>query len=106
MRHVLMKDPSEAAVGARARSAGMLTLRAAAIEKAKRGETTFEEAVRVTHSDDHAGGHHCPACERAVASDMVACPWCAATLDRGHCEGCGRTLDPDWRICPWCRAQA
>ncbi|MFP5333699.1 MAG: ATPase, T2SS/T4P/T4SS family [Actinomycetes bacterium] len=105
MRQVLMKDPSESAVGARARSAGMLTLRAAAIEKAKRGETTFEEAVRVTHSDDHAGGRHCPACERTVAADMVACPWCAATLDRGHCA-CGRTLDPDWRICPWCRADA
>ncbi|MFZ5871459.1 MAG: ATPase, T2SS/T4P/T4SS family [Actinomycetota bacterium] len=103
MRQVLMKDPSEAAVGAQARAAGMLTLRGAAIEKARRGDTTFEEAVRVTHSDDHAGGRHCPACERAVTADMVACPWCAATLDRGHCEGCARTLDPDWKICPWCR---
>ncbi len=32
----------------------------AAIEKARRGETTFEEAVRVTHSD-HAGTQACPA---------------------------------------------
>jgi type IV pilus assembly protein PilB len=103
MRQVLMKDPSESAVGARARAAGMLTLRAAAIEKARRGETTFEEAVRVTHSDDEVGGHHCTSCERPVTADMVACPWCAATLDRGHCATCSRTLEVDWRICPWCR---
>ena len=105
MRKVLMKDPSEAAVGAQARAGGMLTLRASAIEKARRGETTFEEAVRVTHSDDHVGGRHCSACERPVEHDMIACPWCAATLDRGHCSGCSRTLDPDWRICPWCRTE-
>ena len=80
----------------------MLTLRAAAIEKARRGQTTFEEAVRVTHADHH-GAHACPACERPVEPDMVVCPWCAATLDRGHCERCARSLDPDWKICPWCR---
>jgi type IV pilus assembly protein PilB len=106
MRTVLMTDPTESAVGARARAGGMLTLRAAAIEKARRGETTFEEAVRVTHSDDDAGGHRCAACERPVEHDMVACPWCAATLDRGHCRTCSRNLDPDWQICPWCRTRA
>jgi type IV pilus assembly protein PilB len=105
MRQVLIKDPSEAAILAQARAAGMLTLRAAAIEKAHRGETTYEEAVRVTHADHHAS-HACPACERPVEQDMVVCPWCAATLDRGHCEGCARTLDPDWKICPWCRTPA
>jgi type IV pilus assembly protein PilB len=105
MRQVLIKDPSEASVSSQARAAGMLTLRAAAIEKARRGETTFEEAVRVTHADHHAS-HACPACERPVEQDMVVCPWCAATLDRGHCEGCARTLDPDWKICPWCRTPA
>ncbi len=76
-----------------------------ALEKARRGETTFEEATRVTHAD-HAGGHACPACDRKVDDDMVVCPWCATTLDRGHCQGCGRELDPDWRICPWCRTPA
>jgi type IV pilus assembly protein PilB len=105
MRQILIKDPSEAAISAQTRAAGMLTLRAAAIEKARRGDTTFEEAVRVTHADHHAP-HSCPACERPVEQDMVVCPWCAATLDRGHCERCARTLDPDWKICPWCRTPA
>jgi type IV pilus assembly protein PilB len=105
MRQVLMKDPSEAAISAQARASGMVTLRAAAIIKALRGQTTFEEAVRVTHAD-HAGGSSCPVCERPVESDMVACPWCAATLDRGQCQNCSRNLDADWRICPWCRTPA
>ena len=105
MRQVLMRDPSEAAIAAQARAAGMLTLRAAAIEKARRGDTTFEEAIRVTHAD-HSGGHSCPACDRGVEPDMVACPWCGTSLDRGQCHGCSRNLDPDWRVCPWCRTPA
>ncbi len=105
MRQVLVKDPSEAAISAQARATGMLTLRAAAIEKARRGETTFEEAVRVTHADRH-GSRSCSACDRPVEQDMVVCPWCAATLDRGHCEHCARALDADWKICPWCRTPA
>jgi type IV pilus assembly protein PilB len=105
MRQVLVKDASEAAISAQARAAGMLTLRAAAIEKARRAQTTFEEAVRVTHAD-HGGQHGCPACGRPIEQDMVVCPWCAATLNRGHCERCARNLDPDWKICPWCRTPA
>jgi type IV pilus assembly protein PilB len=105
MRQVLLKDASESAIAAQAAAAGMLTLRASAIEKAGRGETTFEEAIRVTNADS-AGGHRCPVCDRGVETDMVVCPWCTATLDRGHCSGCARNLDPDWRICPWCRTPA
>lgn len=105
MRQVLLHDPSEEAVSAQARAEGILTLRAAAIEKARRAETTFEEAARVTHVD-HGGQHACHACERPVEQDMVVCPWCTATLDRGHCERCARRLDPDWKICPWCRTPA
>jgi type IV pilus assembly protein PilB len=104
MRQVLLKDPSESAVATQARADGILTLRAAAIEKAKRGETTFEEAVRVTHSDQSAQ-HACPVCDRPVESGMLVCPWCATTLDRGHCPTCAKSLDPDWKVCPWCRTQ-
>ena len=105
MRQVLMHSATEAALGAQARAAGVLTLRAAAIEKARRGETTFEEAIRVTHTDQSSGGA-CPACERPVEPDMIACPWCATGLDTGRCHSCARPLDSDWRICPWCRTPA
>jgi type IV pilus assembly protein PilB len=105
MRQVLLKDATEASVAAQARSAGMVTLRASAVEKARAGLTTFEEALRVTHSD-HASAETCPTCARSVNRDMVACPWCATSLDRGRCRECTRQLDPDWRICPWCRTPA
>ncbi len=102
MRTVLMTSATEAAVKAQALASGMRTLRASGLEKARRGETTFEEVVRVTHSDE-AGGEHCQACSRAVERGMVACPWCAATIDTGACSGCSRRLEPEWLVCPWCR---
>jgi type IV pilus assembly protein PilB len=106
MRQVLMRDATEAAISAQARAAGMQTLRASALDKARAGLTSFEEALRVTTEDDHGGSHGCPVCGRRVQDDMVACPFCAATLDRGHCVNCGRALDKDWRICPYCRTPA
>ena len=102
LRRVLMTSPTEATVGAQARASGMRTLRASALEKARRGETTFEEAVRVTHSDQ-AGGRHCPSCERTVETGMHRCPWCSVALDAGGCASCSRELAPDWLVCPWCR---
>lgn len=105
MRKVLLTSATESAVGAQARLMGMKTLRASALEKARRGETTFEEVVRVTHTD-HAGGRHCPSCERGVDSGMLVCPWCAVALDVGTCSSCTRPLEPDWIICPWCRTAA
>ena len=106
LRQVLLRDPSEDAVGAVARAQGMTSLRAAAVAKARRGETTFEEAVRVTSSDGHAdtGGAHCPSCERSVGADMVVCPWCATDLHAGACAGCARPLEAEWLVCPWCRS--
>ncbi|MBK7622668.1 MAG: Flp pilus assembly complex ATPase component TadA [Kineosporiaceae bacterium] len=105
MRQVLLSDPSEAAISAQARASGMATLRAAALDKAAHGLTTYEEAIRVTHAD-HSGGSSCPACRRPVEQGMVVCPWCATTVDRGHCHKCAKQLDADWRICPWCRTPA
>ena len=48
MRAALMRDASETAIGEIAARQGMVTLRGSAIAKAMRGETTFEEALRVT----------------------------------------------------------
>jgi CheY-like chemotaxis protein/RNA polymerase subunit RPABC4/transcription elongation factor Spt4 len=66
------------------------------------GETTFEEVLRVTHTES-TGGVACRSCARHLADDMVVCPWCNTTVGRGHCESCARPLDPDWMVCPWCR---
>ncbi|WP_432573806.1 GspE/PulE family protein [Kineococcus sp. SYSU DK005] len=48
VRKVLMTTPTESALGEEAARIGMSTLRASALAKAMRGETTFEEVVRVT----------------------------------------------------------
>ncbi|MGN6598407.1 MAG: ATPase, T2SS/T4P/T4SS family [Actinomycetes bacterium] len=105
MRRVLLSTPTEEAVSARARAARSRTLRGAALALAFRGETTLEEVLRVTH-DDRGVGLSCPACRHAVQEDMVACPWCRASLDTGHCASCSRQIDAEWRICPWCRTPA
>jgi type IV pilus assembly protein PilB len=102
MRQVLMTSATESAVGAQAKAAGMMTMRAAALRKARRGETTFEEVIRVTHSD-HTGGKQCPSCHRGVEAGMLACPWCGVAIDRGSCAACARRVEPEWSTCPWCR---
>ncbi len=91
VRSVLLRTPNEAALAAAARAGNMLTLRGAGIAKARRGETTFEEVLRVTQVD-LAGGRKCSSCDRAVGDDMVACPWCATTIDQGHCSACARAV--------------
>ena len=105
LRSVLLQTPTEAAVAAAARTAGMTTLRAAGLARARRGETTFEEVLRVTQVDasDHT---RCAACDSTLDDDMVACPWCGIVVDRGHCTACARPLEPDWKICPWCRTES
>jgi type IV pilus assembly protein PilB len=102
LRKVLLSTPTEAAIGAAAREHGMTTLRASALAAAFRGETTFEEVLRATHVDT-VSGPRCPTCARALADDMVCCPWDGALLGRNHCSSCDRTLDPEWAVCPWCR---
>jgi len=105
VRSVLSHTPTEAAVGAAARAAGMTTLRGSGLARARRGETTFEEVLRVSQVDV-TEGHRCTSCDRAVDADMIACPWCATVVDRGHCSSCARPLDAGWKICPWCRTTA
>ncbi len=102
MRRILVRDPSEDAVLAQAKVAGMQTLRASALAKAMDGRTTFEEVLRVTTSD-HTGGSACSVCERPVERGMVACPWCSADLEAARCRSCAKELDPAWALCPWCR---
>ena len=48
LRDTLLTTPTEAAVSAIAVKNKMVTMRQAGIMKAKRGETTFEEVLRVT----------------------------------------------------------
>jgi type IV pilus assembly protein PilB len=102
LRKVLLSTPTEAAIGAAAREHGMTTLRAAALGAAYRGETTFEEVLRATHVDT-VSGPRCPTCARALADDMICCPWDGAVLGSNKCPSCEKQLDGEWAVCPWCR---
>ena len=105
MRHVLLTTPTEAAIGAAARAHGMATLRTSALAAAHRGDTTYEEVLRATHIDDVAGPR-CPTCARALADDMLCCPWDGTPIGANRCGKCDRPLDPQWTTCPWCRTPA
>jgi type IV pilus assembly protein PilB len=102
MRRVLLEGGGEAAIMQAAKEAGLRTLRADGIVRAMRGLTTFEEVLRVTHADTESM-LRCGHCERRVAADMVACPWCAHDLDTGRCQNCHKALQPEWHVCPYCR---
>ncbi len=102
LRKMLLSTPTEAAIGAAAREHGMTTLRASGLAAAHRGETTYEEVLRSTHVDT-VSGPRCPSCARALADDMVCCPWDGVVLSRNRCAGCDKQLDGDWEVCPWCR---
>jgi CheY-like chemotaxis protein len=102
LRKVLLTNPSEAAIGAAARAHGMATLRTSALAAAHRGETTYEEVLRATHVDE-LGGPRCPTCARALADDMLCCPWDGTPVGQHRCTGCEKPLDTQWRTCPWCR---
>ena len=102
LRSVLLTTPTEAAIGAAARANGMLTLRASALAAAHRGATTYEEVLRATHVDA-VSGPRCPSCARALADDMLVCPWDGTPVGQHLCTGCRKQLDPEWTTCPWCR---
>jgi CheY-like chemotaxis protein len=102
MRAALLSDPTEAAIGAAAHAHGMMTLRGSALAAAHRGETTYEEVLRTTHVDT-VDTHLCPSCARALAEDMVCCPFDGTPVGRQRCESCERPLDTDWATCPYCR---
>lgn len=67
-----------------------------------RGETTYEEVLRVTHVDSGTTPR-CPMCARALADDMLCCPYDGALVGRDTCPSCERSLDSDWSTCPFCR---
>jgi type IV pilus assembly protein PilB len=102
MRQVLLATPTEAAIGAAARANGMMTLRGSALAAAHRGETTYEEVLRATHVDA-VSGPRCPSCARALADDMVCCPFDGTLIGRDRCTSCDKALDGEWTVCPWCR---
>lgn len=111
VRAVLLNDPSEASLGAAARAADVRSLRDTALDVAARGQTTYEEVLRITTSsqlkrtaipDCHGCGRPIPA---EIGDDLVCCPWCGTDAETRACPHCHRRAASSWRTCPYCRTQ-
>jgi type IV pilus assembly protein PilB len=103
LRDALRAGGDERHVAAAAEASGVLSLRASGMLKAFRGETTYEEVLRVTAGDGTARAVRCVGCGGAVGAEMLCCPWCGTAANSGRCGHCTKQLEPNWRVCPWCR---
>lgn len=56
-----------------------------------------EEALLQTIEDATV----CPACNRRVQKDWIACPNCHIKLKK-VCPHCGKYLELPWNLCPYC----
>ena len=56
-----------------------------------------EEALLQTIEDASV----CPACNRRVQKDWIACPNCHVKLKK-VCPHCGKYLELPWNLCPYC----
>jgi type IV pilus assembly protein PilB len=106
LRDALRGGGDERAVADAARASGVRSLRASGMLKAFRGETTYEEVLRVTAGDGSVQPVRCTGCGGGLTEDMLCCPWCATAADSGRCTGCSKQLEAIWRVCPWCRTPA
>jgi type II secretory ATPase GspE/PulE/Tfp pilus assembly ATPase PilB-like protein len=77
VRELIGANAAESAIRHAGRVAGMQSLREDGLAKARRGETTLDEVLRVTPGDVVTAGA-CPACGQRVEEDYAVCPWCAA----------------------------
>jgi type IV pilus assembly protein PilB len=103
LRDALRAGGDERLVAAAAHASGVRSLRASGMLKAFRGETTYEEVLRVTAADGGVVTTRCHRCGGAVDDGMLCCPWCGTDADSGHCRSCSKKLEANWRVCPWCR---
>jgi type IV pilus assembly protein PilB len=104
LRTVMLESPTETAIAAAARDGGLRTLRMNALDLAHRGDTTYEEVLRVTQVDVVSGGAgtHCRACTRPIDDGMVFCPWCGTGIDKHVCATCATPMLGAWTHCPSC----
>jgi type IV pilus assembly protein PilB len=102
LRDALRGGGDERQVAEAARLSGVRSLRASGLLKALRGETTYEEVLRVT-AGEGVPEIWCTGCGGGLTAGMVCCPWCATPVGHGQCSGCAKPMEENWRVCPWCR---
>ncbi len=107
LRDALRGGGDERQVHAAAKASGVRSLRQSGMLKAFRGETTYDEVLRVTAGEGVVETSvRCTSCGGGVDEGMLCCPWCGTDAHSGRCTGCAKQIEPNWRVCPWCRTPA
>jgi len=95
---ILMKAP-ETELRHLAVQEGMETLMACGLRKARMGQVSLEEMMRVIPYE--VGAHCCPVCFYPVEHFFANCPNCSHPLIL-KCPDCGKKLQASWKACPYC----
>ena len=103
IRELISSGGSEAAIRRAGGNTGLRSLREHGVAKARAGQTSLAEVLRVTPADDGSEGA-CPTCSQTVEEGFAFCPWCTTDLRPPACGGCGQELRFGWRACPSCGA--
>lgn len=103
-REMIVKGVAANQIRLAAVKEGMIPLRSHAIELMKKGETSYDEFVRVIYSESGAKEGTCPRCHNVVEEEFVNCPFCKYPL-RPVCPSCGAEVNREWSICPRCGDQ-
>jgi len=100
MREMISSEATEQELRLEALAAKMITLGEDGLNKAKAGQTTLEELLRVIDVSSKTESI-CPTCAKVVQYDFMSCPYCETMLSR-NCVGCKRALQMEWKMCPYC----
>ena len=100
MREMISSEATEQELRLEALAAKMTTLGEDGLNKAKAGQTTLEELLRVIDVSSKTESI-CPTCAKVVQYDFMSCPYCETMLSR-NCVGCKRALQMEWKMCPYC----
>lgn len=100
MRHLITTAYKEADLLNLARQGGMKTLLEDGVEKARAGETTLEEILRVIGPQTKPE-RNCDACGRPHDATYFFCPFCGSFRQK-TCVSCRALLEDDWLVCPAC----
>ena len=100
MREMISAEATEQELRLEALAAKMTSLGEDGLNKAKAGQTTLEELLRVIDVSSKTESI-CPVCTKVVQYDFMACPYCEAVLSR-NCASCKRALQMEWKMCPYC----
>jgi type II secretory ATPase GspE/PulE/Tfp pilus assembly ATPase PilB-like protein len=99
-RHFICENYREGELVEMARGAGMNLLIDDGLEKARRGETTLEELLRVI-GPQVRHERTCSHCQRRIEARFHFCPYCGH-FKQEICVRCRVPQERDWLVCAFC----